>query len=149
MKAEKREKIIKWTREEKNKLKIIIPCIVIAIIVFSIFVNETNWGKKDASISISILFDLVFFVIFYIWIIWSHLFKTKEEVLRKNKISLVIFSNDELWQLILACFITPIAYIEIVKISGITIKIIITIIVIIFIIAIGNIISKQFKKKLK
>ena len=124
MKIEKKEKLIKWTREEKNKLKILIPCIVICIIVFTIFVNETDWGKNDPSIIVAILFNLVFLSIWYIWFIFKSLFKTKEDVLRKNKISLIIFSDDELWELILTCFIAPIAYIGIEK-SGIMIKIII------------------------
>lgn len=148
MKIEKKEKLIKFTREEKNKLKILIPCIVIGLIVFLVFENETNWGKKEPGVGISILFELVSLSAIYIWVISKYLFETKEEILRKNKISLIIFSDDRLWELILLCIMAPIVFIIIFETSEIII-ITIIIIAIIFISVIPNIISNYFKRKLK
>lgn len=144
-----KERLIEWTRNEKNELKIVIGLLAIGVIEFFNFGVETNWGKRELSVGGSILLVFIFLSIWGVYIITNNLFKVKEDTLRKNKISLIIFANEQLWMMILTVITVPTIYSEVIKETTIILEIVVTIFTMIVLVKTSILISSCFKKKLK
>lgn len=143
-----KERLIKWTRNEKNELKLVIVTVVLEFITVLIMAFKCNWRITELTFIERTVFVIIVWSIIFGFIIIEDLFNQKEDTLRDNKFKLIIFSNNDLWLLILVIIMFYIIGI----IITIGYKILATILVIFMIFAISEIsyaISEFFKKKLK
>lgn len=143
-----KERLIKWTRNEENEIKLAIATIVLECIVALIMAVKCDWRIINLSFIERIIFAVITLSIFWGFIIIASFFNQEEDTLRNNKIILIIFSNEEIWATFLIFFILPISGI-IGSIGYIILGVIFAIVMIFSISKISGTISGFFKKRLK